>query len=340
MKLRFLLGVVCAAVFVALALDALHGEASESADGVRSVQSDDFTLEATATLVPSSPQLGDTATLTLTVHYDPARTVTLPNFGEHYGPFRVEQAASSPASLSENLETRSITVTLTPTKAGESILPPIPIEITEGKKHSTLVLPASSVTVLSSNDPASASLDQLTDPRPERSLSRGWLILATLILAAVLVGILRRYSKNSSEKSQSESLRSPSERAQAEIDALMKSKIHLNDVRAFYLKLTGIVRRFIEETTGLRAPEQTTEEFLREAEHASERFDADKRRRLAAFLEFADLVKFAKFRPTEADIFDGAQKARVFVREKELPLSLDEINAAIHFNKERKGGSK
>jgi hypothetical protein len=34
--------------------------------------------------------------------------------------------------------------------------------------------------------------------------------------------------------------------------------------KEFYLRLTGIVRQYIEGTTGIRAPEQTTEEFLRD----------------------------------------------------------------------------
>ena len=35
-------------------------------------------------------------------------------------------------------------------------------------------------------------------------------------------------------------------------------------VKEFYLRLTGIVRQYVEDTTGIRAPEQTTEEFLRD----------------------------------------------------------------------------
>lgn len=347
MKPRFLLAFVCTAIAAALTLNALsaliageqvNGQATEQADGVRSVQSDDSSVEATATLSPLTPQLSDSVTMTLFVRYDPARSVTLPDFGEKYGPFRVEQVVSSPAAISDNLETRSMSVTLAPTRAGEFTLPPIPIQISKGENRSTLLLPASSVTILSDTDPQTASLDRLTGPRPERPKPLGWFVLAALI-AAALVWLLRRYKKAASEQAKSQCVLSPSERARSEIDALMKSKIHLTDVRAFYLKLTGIVRRFIEETTGLRAPERTTEEFLREAEHASDHFDADARCRLAAFLEFADLVKFAKFHPTEADIFDGAAKAREFVREKEPPLSEAEMNAAEHLNSRRKGES-
>ena len=35
-------------------------------------------------------------------------------------------------------------------------------------------------------------------------------------------------------------------------------------IKEFYLRLTGIVRQYVEDTTGIRAPEQTTEEFLRD----------------------------------------------------------------------------
>ena len=67
-------------------------------------------------------------------------------------------------------------------------------------------------------------------------------------------------------------------------------------VKEFYLRLTGIVRQYVEDTTGIRAPEQTTEEFLRDMRSSSV-FPADRSARLAEFLEAADLVKYAGQEP-------------------------------------------
>ncbi len=67
-------------------------------------------------------------------------------------------------------------------------------------------------------------------------------------------------------------------------------------VKEFYLRLTGIVRQYVEDTTGIRAPEQTTEEFLRDMRSRAV-FPPERSARLAEFLEAADLVKYAGQQP-------------------------------------------
>ena len=81
-------------------------------------------------------------------------------------------------------------------------------------------------------------------------------------------------------------------------------------VEVFYTRLSDIVRQFIEGQFGLRAPEQTTEEFL-----ATATLPAQHTTLLGAFLQESDLVKFARLRPGKDDMeraFDAAEK---FVRE-------------------------
>ena len=68
-----------------------------------------------------------------------------------------------------------------------------------------------------------------------------------------------------------------------------------------HVRLTGIVRRFIERETGIHAPEQTTEEFLR-AISSGDVFSRDERDRLREFLEVADLVKYAAHQPRKEDV--------------------------------------
>ena len=82
---------------------------------------------------------------------------------------------------------------------------------------------------------------------------------------------------------------------------------------AFYVELTGIVRLFIERTTGVDAPDRTTEEFLREVE-GHEAFPVQKRQALGRFLEAADLVKYAAQVPGSNDVDEAVAAAYVFCR--------------------------
>lgn len=334
MKQGYIFSRLAPAVGTLLLCAAIMSAAPETPNR-RAIRSDDGAVEAEATVSPDSPALSDAVRLALVVRHRPSVTVTLPDFGPRYGAFDVEHVSSPPPSISGDIQTRTMTVTLKPTAAGETRLPPIPMTVVSGENRSTLTLPAASLTVRSPNDPATASLDHLSDPRPARPKPIWPYLLAAAAVVGLVVWLSRRHARFLRVRKEAAAILSPAERARIAIDALMKSEIYRTDVRTFYLRLTGIVRRFIEETTGLRAPERTTEEFLREAEEASDWFDADDRRRLAEFLEFADLVKFAKFRPTEADIFDGADKARAFVQER--PAATDENEQRTAFAPTRKG---
>ena len=61
------------------------------------------------------------------------------------------------------------------------------------------------------------------------------------------------------------------------------------------------MRQYIENRFGLHAPERTTEEFLDEL-RSSDALEEKFRPLLEEFLTHCDLVKFAEFQPTTADI--------------------------------------
>lgn len=81
---------------------------------------------------------------------------------------------------------------------------------------------------------------------------------------------------------------------------------------AWYVELSGIVRRYIEQRFGVRAPELTTEEFLRAARTSSQLPTADQGK-LVAFLEACDRVKFAGDRPGAAASLGNLALAEGFV---------------------------
>lgn len=77
----------------------------------------------------------------------------------------------------------------------------------------------------------------------------------------------------------------------------------------FYVRLTRIVRQYIEQRFELRAPERTTQEFLSELVHQSH-FDSSMQQLLSHFLMEADLVKFAKVEPTCDECRGAIEAAR------------------------------
>ncbi|MEI8019667.1 MAG: hypothetical protein WCH39_15785, partial [Schlesneria sp.] len=160
--------------------------------------------------------------------------------------------------------------------------------------------------------PNRADLQPMLPPRPlHQSTSWYWWLLAIAgVIAASLAFWIRRRSKSQVIKPPKQT---PEEIAHAALAALLAEKLPSQGlVKEFYLRLTGIVRQFIEGTTGLRAPEQTTEEFLREM-RSKDVFTAERSTRLKEFLEAADMVKYAAQQPDQTQIELSILRAREFV---------------------------
>lgn len=85
-------------------------------------------------------------------------------------------------------------------------------------------------------------------------------------------------------------------------------------IEEFYVRLSAIVRHYIEWRFGLRAPEQTTEEFLAVVLHADQLIAAHQSL-LSAFLEQCDLVKFARYQPTAQDMQHALASAHTFIEQ-------------------------
>lgn len=88
----------------------------------------------------------------------------------------------------------------------------------------------------------------------------------------------------------------------------------------YYVRLSDIVRWYIERRFDLRAPERTTEEFLREMER-SRLLTTPQKQTLAGFLRSADLVKFARHEPPVDEGHRSLELARAFVIETPVPPS-------------------
>ncbi|MBQ8126612.1 MAG: hypothetical protein IJ173_12170 [Kiritimatiellae bacterium] len=145
-----------------------------------------------------------------------------------------------------------------------------------------------------------------TDPKkdlPPLSLKLvGFVALALLVAALVVAGLValaRLLVRRVKEHRMS-----PIERAWAELDRLIRKGLPgRGKYKDFYVELTMVVRRYVQRKYGIRAPHLTTEEFLRE-------FRSDD---LRAFLESADMVKFAGVEATPEMADEATAAARTYL---------------------------
>ena len=88
---------------------------------------------------------------------------------------------------------------------------------------------------------------------------------------------------------------------------------------SWFVELSAIVRRYLEQRYDIRAPELTTEEFLLVA-IARPELGGEHRMLLTQFLERCDRVKFANYRPDAEESLATLKAARGFVEDTRLQL--------------------
>ena len=269
---------------------------------------------------PSPARLSDEPTLTLTFDAEDGVVVEQPPFGEAMGDFLIRDFHEPLPRLEDGRQITQQVYTLEPVRTGTLQVDPIVIGFVDnrsqadGKRH-TLETEALAVEVMSVVQAEVPSLDQLEgfeDPVdvPPPALSLVWWVSGVGLLAAGAGLVIWRVRRKLAviDKKQL----SPRELAHLDFQRLEQEQLSQRDVKLFYVELTGVVRRYIERTTNVRAAEQTTEEFLR-AISSGDTFPRDERQRLKSFLESADLVKFAAYKPDRDDIDESFLRARVFV---------------------------
>jgi hypothetical protein len=144
-----------------------------------------------------------------------------------------------------------------------------------------------------------------------------WLL--ALLIAAMVVGLgawlLRLYLAHAREVAAHAPQIPAHEIALLALKMLLEKKwIEEENFRPFYWELTDILRYYVENRYGVHAPERTTEEFLVEVTQ-SKLLHEDTQQLLFSILEYADAVKFARLRPTQADMRAAYAAAEKLVKE-------------------------
>lgn len=282
-------------------------------------------------VTPRELRLSDLANMDVTVEFPPEVEIKPPAFGEAVGDFLIRDYSEKPAAAGEQ-NVRRFHYQLEPAHAGKHLIRSVSIEFrdkrsdAEGRGQPALVetepIEVNVTSELGDQTPSLANLEPMQSPRPlARAPWAYWLpaaIGAAVVLAALAWWARRRRRRGPVEPPR----RSPEEIAEEALRLLLAENLPARGLfKEFYLRLTGIVRQYIEDTTGLKAPEQTTEEFLRDM-RAREVFPPARSLRLAEFLEAADMVKYAGQQPREGQIDDAIARAREFVSPVQSPAGL------------------
>ena len=279
---------------------------------------------------PASPRLSDVVDLEVLVEGKEGVLIEPPSFGQAVGDFLVLDYSEKSTDLQGKpipLHSRLFHYRLEPVSSGKHLIRTLAIEFTDNRPNSEAVgqkvrieskpIEMTITSELDGQIPDLANLEPMLPPiELGGKVPWNWIIPCGL-LGLILVSLLW-FTRNPKSKSVSVPARPPAEIASEQLQQLLAENLPAQGlVKEFYLRLTAIVREFIEGSTGIRAPEQTTEEFLRDS-RLGEVFSKSQSDSLKEFLEAADMVKYAGSLPESSQIERSIERAREFIR---LPLT-------------------
>jgi len=172
--------------------------------------------------------------------------------------------------------------------------------------------------------PANLATNDIRAIRPLVDIPNEWAWLWWTLLAAVLLGAALLWWFRIRHKVTSLPPTPPVPPHIRAKQKLAEALPLIHDARLFCTLVSDTIRIYLEERFQFHAPERTTEEFLIELQQ-SEHLAPDQKISLGQFLESCDLVKFAKFEPTETTLRELHDSAGRLVDETQYdPVAIPE----------------
>ncbi len=295
---------------------------------------------------PNAPRLGDVILLRLSVTAPTGVDIEMPQFGDALGRFSIVDYDWRQTSEQQNdsHETRHEQIyQLQAAASGPLRIPQLRVEFVDRR-------PADSTGA--STDARGETRELLTDEisvavapivlNEEETTLRshpGKLSIATirpwhrwwfwLIGAGIVIGLVVGLWLWRRERHRAAAKTNAFDQALTELKRLNDAGLPDDDeLDAWYVELSSIVRHYLEHRFSVRAPELTTEEFLREAHRAPELTESH-RHILGEFLLGCDRVKFAGHHPSPKEQQAAIASALKFVSETRpegsININIDDV---------------
>jgi len=276
-------------------------------------------------------RIGDLIVYSVILRHDPEIEVVLPELGANLGNFEIRDYNVHDRRIENEHTVEQIDYTISTFDTGEFEIPSVAFFYNHKDDTLRAVLKTQPIKiVVESLKPSEAGdIRDLKEPHElprdyRQLLIWGGIILAVLICVGILIYIwYRRRLGKSLLPTKTEPPRPVHEIALDELEALRASPLLLEGkVKEYYIILSEIIRRYIEGRYFIVAMELTSLELDRELRNAD--IDPQHTALINSFMADCDMVKFAKYLPTDEENINNIQNAFEIVKKTKLVYSTPE----------------
>lgn len=283
--------------------------------------------------------VGDVIRYTVTVTADDGIQVDLPQETDEIGDFEVRSYQATGPAVKDGKSVWTLEYSLSIFSTGEFKLPPFKLTYHTGDETQKSELFSEAIElVVESVKPADA--EDILDIKSPVAIPRSWwslwpwfAIAAGLIVLGVL-GFLWYRRRDTSEEAIAVPKKvqlSPHEEAYRALRQLRDAGLlEQQMIKLYYIKISEIIRRYIGRRFQVEAMELTSTEVL--ARLRGEKLEADAYRLFQEFFSLCDLVKFAKYRPSEAQhgqVMQGATEIVDVTKKSAEPIEEEKLQGPV-----------
>jgi hypothetical protein len=275
----------------------------------------------------SNITIGDTVRYAVKLTHDKNVQVRWPTLGANLGAFEIRDYHKPDPRQAKGRIVEEIAYTISTFDTGRFVIPPLAIEYQTPPDSTWHQLQTEKLEIyVASTLPSEAG--DIRDIKSPWELPRDWklIIRIALIVAGILLLAAAGFyywRKRQGKGILPERKEPPRPAHEVALEALRKLResdlLATGQIKAFYIELSEIVRRYIEGRYFVPALELTTGELMDDLKQVA--LESDARDMLRDLLETSDLVKFAKYAPANEEHERAFQLAESFVETTKLVMT-------------------
>ncbi len=286
--------------------------------------------------------IGDRLTYTLTIDHQEGIRIEQPGPGANLGQFEIKDyQIHDPVKKDGNI-IQIFEYEISVFDTGRFIIPPFPVAFFESDTSRDFQIIQSEPIEIFVESVLTADNRELRDIKPPQSIPfnlKKWLIYG--IIALIIIGstVAIIYFMNRRKKGISlfrkEKIRPAHEIALESLAELRNRWQHMlqkGEAKVLFTEISDLLRKYLENRFFIKASEETTFEI---SQSLSEMEIGEKQQIIAVqVLEFADLVKFAKYIPDEGETENTLEMLEKFI--DETKLIFETVEHQIEISKQAK----
>jgi hypothetical protein len=293
-------------------------------------------IEASSAVDTSVITIGDRIIYTVDINYQAGMRVEKPGAGVNLGQFEIKDYTIAEPVTESGRTYLKYEYIISVFDTGSFTIPAFPVAyFPEDSAGPYEIIEASAIDIYVESvlQPGEA---ELKDIKPVIDLPVDLVFWISAILIIMLVGVLLffGYRLYKQRKEKGYLLKPPApprpahEVAMEALEVLFaKDLIALGNLKEFYIEISEIIRRYIENRYFVPALEETSGETL--AELNDQNLEKDAYQILKSFLHTSDLVKFARYRPSDDEHKDVSSWAVNFVDQTKVIYTKPESDSNI-----------